>query len=803
MPIEQDPTFTKLIAVLQRMGSEATVRASDSDAYKAFLAAYPLHSLPSLSLDQYCVGKGGNDSFCWWIERGLEDVLGRYSPGSARGHLIYYQREDGALYKHRLLSRFSDEDALRYTLKIQAAIATADPAQGLEWVDDDAEIYRRAGVEALITVGEGRKLRLLACYHPEEVILIASSDHLGQFLAILGYPKADIPSIHQPVARMLRLREFFEKARELVPSLSTRGFMKALYSDELGIAPAPANVPGETRQRRAAERSSKNEADAGGQARPARVETRHTPPPLNQILYGPPGTGKTYATIDAALEVIDPDFLARNPAVPARQAEAYAARREKLKARFDELCEDERIRFVTFHQSLSYEDFVEGIRAAPEEDDQAATSAASGVRYRVAKGVFAELCQDAKRDKKLEAEFGIREGARIWKISIEEADSSGQTRDYCLKNNEARIGWPDLGDIRKANLKDPAFGLADNQQSSLENFAFQISEGDVVVCLGSVTAIRAVGVVTGEYEYAPTVPNGVREDYVHKLPVRWLASGLSFDITHLNKGVRLTLKTVYELKRFTWPDLFESLTEAKVPLANAPQAAPLSKDPYVLIIDEINRGNVSRVFGELITLIEPSKRVGAAEALETTLPYSRDKFSVPQNVYVIGTMNTADRSLTGLDVALRRRFEFREMPPQPELLDHIRIQGVSVSVGEMLRVMNKRIELLLDRDHCLGHAYFMELEDGAPLEALADVFRLKVLPLLQEYFFEDWQRIQWVLNDHRKDEDLCFVRQPKSEVKALFGELEGLNDQQRWEINGCAFANPASFSGIVSATEGE
>ncbi|MEE3591218.1 AAA family ATPase, partial [Pseudomonas aeruginosa] len=123
----------------------------------------------------------------------------------------------------------------------------------------------------------------------------------------------------------------------------------------------------------------------------------------------------------------------------------------------------------------------------------------------------------------------------------------------------------------------------------------------------------------------------------------------------------------------------------------------------VLIIDEINRGNVSRIFGELITLIEQSKRAGAEEALSVVLPYSKQRFSVPQNVYLIGTMNTADRSLAGLDIALRRRFEFREMPPRPELLDDVRIGGLNV--GQLLRTMNQRIEVLLDRDHCLGHAY--------------------------------------------------------------------------------------------------
>src|SRR5690606_7640563 len=162
-------------------------------------------------------------------------------------------------------------------------------------------------------------------------------------------------------------------------------------------------------------------------------------------------------------------------------------------------------------------------------------------------------------------------------------------------------------------------------------------------------------------------------------------------------------------------------------------------------------------FGELITLIERSKRAGADEALSVVLPYSKERFSVPDNVYLIGTMNTADRSLAGLDIALRRRFVFREMPPKPELLDSVEVQGLNI--GQLLRVMNQRIEVLFDREHCLGHAYFMPLKEDASLARLEGILRNEILPLLQEYFFDDWQRIQWVLNDHRKPVIDRFVQQ--------------------------------------------
>ena len=170
---------------------------------------------------------------------------------------------------------------------------------------------------------------------------------------------------------------------------------------------------------------------------------------------------------------------------------------------------------------------------------------------------------------------------------------------------------------------------------------------------------------------------------------------------------------------------------------------------YVLIIDEINRGNVSQIFGELITLIEESKREGKSEeleGLEVTLPYSNEPFSVPNNLYIIGTMNSSDRSLTSVDIALRRRFEFIEMMPKPDVLSGIDIEGVSVQA--ILETMNKRIKVLLDRDHCIGHAYFTSLIEEPSLELLMTIFEKRIIPLLQEYFFDDWTKINLVLGEN-------------------------------------------------------
>lgn len=163
---------------------------------------------------------------------------------------------------------------------------------------------------------------------------------------------------------------------------------------------------------------------------------------------------------------------------------------------------------------------------------------------------------------------------------------------------------------------------------------------------------------------------------------------------------------------------------------------------FVFVIDEINRGNVSKIFGELITLIEPSKRIGEKEELKVTLPYSGEKFGVPKNVYIIGTMNTADRSITSLDTALRRRFEFVEMMPDVSKLS---MDCEGINLQELLKAINTRIEYLLDREKIIGHAFFIGVEN---LNDLKSIFQNKIIPLLQEYFYNDYALINAVLNDN-------------------------------------------------------
>jgi len=217
-----------------------------------------------------------------------------------------------------------------------------------------------------------------------------------------------------------------------------------------------------------------------------------------------------------------------------------------------------------------------------------------------------------------------------------------------------------------------------------------------------------------------------------------------------------------------------------------------STPKYAIFIDEINRGNISKIFGELITLIEPSKRLGADNEIMVELPYSKEKFGVPSNLYIIGTMNTADRSIALMDTALRRRFEFVEMMPEYDNLNKINIEGINI--GEMLKTINERIEYLYDRDHTIGHAYFIDVSD---LKTLANVFKNKILPLLQEYFYDDWEKIRLVLGVSQ------FIKEKKP-AKVLFkSDTDYIDDKILYEIDKEAFYDEQNYLKIYNLTSSQ
>jgi 5-methylcytosine-specific restriction protein B len=683
--------FNELIDFLKSGQINISQRTDATSEHKAFIKAFPAASLAKISANQYCVGKKTNDTFCWWLEVGLRKVMGRFKVGNASQNILYFKK-DGSLYKSRHLADLTDLLALRYTLKIQSAIANAKPSEGLLWIDDDDQIYERANVEPRVTIGPGRKLRLLSCYHSNNIIPITSINHIGDFLKVFGLSDNEIPKDKAPVARMLRLMKIYKSAKKQVPDLSTFGFMAALYDHRLGIEPNVIEEDAELDD---------------GIMEDDEFERREG---LNTILYGPPGTGKTHNTINEALRVLEPALI-----------ENADTTREDLLSAFNRYKAAGQIVFCTFHQSFSYEDFVEGLRA----------STVNGViNYAVEAGIFKSLCERA------------RQGTTVSEDPF--SDALGKLKKTCEEAEDRLVLETKTGKKFEIEYEGGATFKLYPESTKNKNSNY----------VANIDHVRKL-------YFTADKSNTYNASYVEGL--------LSF----LKKKCGLT----------DLPNLEESDNQQR---------------KYVLIIDEINRGNISKIFGDLISLIEPTKRAGQPEALSVMLPYSKEEFSVPSNVYLIGTMNTADRSLAGLDIALRRRFTFTEMPPQYDELSQKTV--LDINIGQLLQVMNERIEVLLDRDHCLGHAYFIGLKNEDTLANMSSIFKLQILPLLQEYFFEDWERIAWILNDQNKLDDHAFITKTSFIAKSLFGTKgpDNLqNENKRWRINPDAFSKIESYRQIL------
>lgn len=500
------------------------------------------------------------------------------------------------------------------------------------------------------------------------------------------------------------------------------------------------------------------------------VEKPMTDVSLNTILYGPPGTGKTYHTVIYAVAIIESRELA------SVEAESYS----DVLARYNEYKTQGRIEFTTFHQSFGYEEFIEGIRPVVSGDDE--TSDAGDVQYSVQPGIFKRFCERAERPAAVvTSDYGVGENPSIWKVSL---DGTGDNpiRSECLKKGHIRIGWDEYGE----SITDMTDFSQYGGRVVLNSFINRMQIGDIVLSCYSASTIDAIGVVTGDCEWHDEYPRLKR---LRK--VNWIVKDIKENILSLNGGTSMTLASVYRMGNVSLKDVYQ-LIDKHTP---AVIAQPAQKN-YVFIIDEINRGNISKIFGELITLIEESKRVGKPEGMTARLPNSQKPFGVPDNVYIIGTMNTADRSIATIDTALRRRFLFREMLPNPQVLADVMVEDLSISA--MLNRMNQRIAVLYDREHTIGHAYFMKLRDNPTVETLGEIFHNNIIPLLQEYFYEDYEKIRLVLGDPQKtDPEEQFITACENDYAALFGSVDiGLDDSNTYEINDKAFGNIESYRSI-------
>lgn len=478
----------------------------------------------------------------------------------------------------------------------------------------------------------------------------------------------------------------------------------------------------------------------------------------NIILCGTPGTGKTYSTVLYAVSIID------EKPFDAIKAEDYST----VFARYLKYKEDGLVAFTTFHQSFGYEEFIEGIRPVVSAEENAETG--RDIEYEVHDGIFKSFCDKAGTPISggTSVDLGFGKNPSVWKVSLE-GTGDNPTRTECLKNNHIRIGYDSYGET-----PPDIYEKGDNGRNILNAFYYKMQIGDIVFSCYSNKTIDAIGVITGEPEW-----HDEYEHYKRLRNVKWLVKDINEDIFDLNAQRLMMQPSVYKLS-VSVTDALQILRKVKPSLFT-----PRVKIPNrVFIIDEINRGNISKVFGELITLIEPTKRIGAKEQLRATLPYSGQSFGVPDNVYLIGTMNTADRSIALIDTALRRRFSFVEMQPDSATLKDVLVDGIDIS--EMLDTINKRITVLLDREHTIGHSYLLPLKSDPTLERLAAIFENTIVPLLQEYFYDDYEKIQLVLGDNQKPDDSTRFIVRRNDAVKLFGNAD-IDFPEYYEINNEAF----------------
>jgi hypothetical protein len=455
--------------------------------------------------------------------------------------------------------------------------------------------------------------------------------------------------------------------------------------------------------------------------------------PTNLILYGPPGTGKTYRTMEVAVRYC---------------GEFPSPDREELRKQYERLRKDKRIEFVTFHQNFAYEEFVEGLR--PQTGESESDGDETGFRLEPVAGIFRQLCTRADEARKSggASEAHDLEGRNVFKMSLgragleDEIFEDAWTGGYVVLGWGGEIDWSEYDSFRaihdRWNDDHPGTHGSDSNIAQVNRFVVDMKPGDIVVVSYGNTKIRAIAEVTGDYEFAPTETR----DYNHRRSVKWLRRFDTPIDASLISSAKFSQKSCYKIQETNLD------REGLATLLPGDESKASDLKQFVLVIDEINRANVSKVFGELITLIEPDKRLGMSEELTVKLPYSMEPFGVPANLHIIGTMNTADRSIALLDTALRRRFRFEEMVPDTSVSAFVFAENTTeLPLAKVLDTMNRRIEYLVDRDHRIGHAFFIGCTTKADVDA---VMRDKVIPLLQEYFFDDWNRLAAVLGEKDK-----------------------------------------------------
>ncbi|MDZ4312073.1 MAG: AAA family ATPase [Cypionkella sp.] len=506
------------------------------------------------------------------------------------------------------------------------------------------------------------------------------------------------------------------------------------------------------------------------------------PSPTNTILYGPPGTGKTFATAYEAVRLCLGDAIA----VPLR------GDRAGLMMLYRKLVSEGRIEFVTFHQSFSYEDFVEGLRPTTDkakDDTESEAPASAGFSLKPYAGVFKQISERARLDTGSIAESRLERNRNLFKLSLIGSDWRAR---LAKSLEDSKIFWGFGGKVDwspeeyeqfeaiKARWRDdhPDANGRYADISGTWYFRAGVETGDYVVLTVGKNQIVAIGRVTGAYEFI-----AAEEEFPHARSVEWIWSDFEgADRSAFYPEQFSSFQPIYKLDETSidWDGL-ESIVYNRDALPPT-----IGARDFVLVIDEINRANISKVFGELITLLEADKRLGCLNEVRLRLPYSATSFGVPSNLHIIGTMNTADRSIALLDTALRRRFTFQELMPDVSALraalaarglDAENLDGINLC--RLLTTLNERIEYLFDRDHQIGHGFFTGCTDKAGVE---DVMRHKVIPLLSEYFYDDWSKVAAVLGDRAGSGQTYFLEAKRLAPPDSLAADDMGEEKWRWSV---------------------
>lgn len=734
--------------------------------WQDFLNAWPPDRIKNLTLEQY-TNLNRSDSFCYWLEKRTE-ALGSIWGGSSYKFGIYKRNK-------------TENDDTRKGYKTDG-----DYAWVLKFGHDRETAFQTV---------KNRIIQIVEAAVTNNLAIVDGVDlGISYKWKIAALYNKKIPLIYKPSA--------IDSLAEL------KSIDKKLPSSEkyiqLGALAGKTSIIEYSKQ--LWETFKQTDTDIGEN----KVSIDSWQTPLNQIFYGPPGTGKTYNTINEAVRIVEKlsfsDFENK-----------YNDDRIAIKESYTKYRKAGQIAFCTFHQSFCYEDFIEGIKPVKPSDED------KFLKYEVRKGIFLDMARKAesriRSDENKEKTFFTLsdndfKNAIFYKMSLGDTlnPDDRQIYEYCISNNYISIGFCSGVDFTGMSESQVTDMVRKNEFPSYSGTAINyfknyLKVGNYVIVSNGNYSVRAIGKVTGEYEFIPV--SSIRHNHFRQM--EWLVKDENIPVIDIYQK-NFIQQTIYKLnqqwinREFFNPD----------PKSHGNQEDKVKSGNYVIVIDEINRGNISQIFGELITLIEEDKRAGANEELKAILPYSQEEFAVPSNLYLLGTMNTADRSIEALDTALRRRFSFTEMLSNSGLIKNLHakilarslknlateldinvhqkieeeislflkqpgeftkiktsgldkyiaddnrleadIEGLSEDLAaknisllnfeKLLDTINLRLEKLIDKDHTIGHGFFMSIPEKIyPFTALQDVFENKIIPLLQEFFYGDFGKIGLVLGE--------------------------------------------------------